>query len=209
LNSAFTAVHQPVAPGGNALRIEALAVRSNAPLARAVAVHGDGFTDYHLTGVDDTSEIFLTEPPVAAVGRYAFVRFAGGAPVAMGLLDGTRIEAGGRCAEVVPGATGTVLAIRNAEAGDAEHALVVDAAVPPRTGRDGEHVVVRLANGMTYGLAVREIRHEETRTIIGLTHRPGLRLTDDSRVAMTHWPRRQADAPLGFHLPAHAWWQAE
>ncbi|MGI5817575.1 MAG: heparinase II/III domain-containing protein [Armatimonadota bacterium] len=98
-------------------------------------------------------------------------------------------------------------AVRNADTGDEEHALVIDAALPERDAFPDERVVVRMPDGMTYGLSVREIRREGDATVIGLEHRAGLRLTEDG-VAMTHWPLRESTGPATVQLPGRGWWEA-
>jgi len=208
LQSTFAAVHQPFAGEAEMLTVERLAVESDDPFATGIAVRGDGFTDYHLATSDPSSAVSVAAPAIEMTGRYAFVRVVDGETVAMGLLDGASLTVEGRELAVSPAATAELREIRNAEAGDAEHALMIDADIPEREAFPGERVMVRLPDGMTYGLAVREIRREDDATVIALEHRSGLRLTEEG-VAMTHWPLNEYAAPALVHLGGQGWWEAE
>ncbi|MFO8078847.1 MAG: heparinase II/III family protein [Armatimonadota bacterium] len=207
LQSTFAAVHRPIG-NSDGLTVERLPVESDDPFAAGIIVRGEGFTDYHLSTSDQASAITAAEPAIEATGRYAFVRVADGETVAMGLLDGEALTVEGRELALSPAATADLRAVRNAEAGDAEHALVIDADLPERAAFPGERVVVRLPDGMTYGLSVREIRREGDATVIALEHRAGVRLTEDG-VAMTHWPLRENPGSATVHLGGQGWWEAE
>lgn len=205
LQSVFTAVHQAYAAGTPALSVARLPVESEDGMAAGVVVRGNGFTDYHLCGTEPTSALRVAAPAIRAVGRYAFIRVIGERVAARGVVDGSALEYEGERLEVAEGATAEVTAVRNAEAGDAENAVVVAAALTPRAGLPDERVIVRFPNGMTYGLAVKAIRREGEASVITLAHRPGFRLLPDGKTAMTHHPMYEWAGRPTLHLPGVGW----
>ncbi len=209
LQSTFTAVHRPVQGGAGGLAVERLEIVSDDPFAVGIAVSGEGFTDYHLSTRDPETAISVPALQIEATGRYAFVRVIDDEPVALGLLDGSALRVAGRELDLSPGGTGEVLEFRNADDGDGENALVVDAQLPEREALTDERVVVHHSDGMTYALAVSELRREGEQTVIALRHRPGLRINADGEVEMTHWPLRTTEGAATWHLPAQGWWQAQ
>lgn len=209
LQSTFTAVHRPVQDGAEGLAVEGLEIVSDDPFAVAVSVSGEGFTDYHLATSDSEAAISVPGHGIEATGRYAFARIVDGELVAMGILDGSQMRVGERELEITPGGIGEVFEFRNADDGDGENALVVDARLPEREAFAGECVVVHHSDGMTYALAVEALRREGERTVIALKHRPGLRTNAEGVVEMTHWPLRTTEGPASWHLPAQGWWEAD
>ena len=206
VQSTFIAVHQAFASGGEQYEVAPLTVESADRWAAGVVVRGNGFVDYHLCGTGPESELRATKPAVRAVGRYAFVRVVDSRPVNLGVADGSVLEWEGVSLPVPREASGEVLAVRNQEAGDAEHALVVSAALAARPARPDERVIVRFGDGLTYGLLVKEIRREGNACVIALQHRPGFRLSANGLQAeQTHWPRRESEGRPTFHLPGVAW----
>ena len=202
LQSTFAAVHQPCATGDERYAVARLAVESTDPWAVGLVVRGKGFADYHLCGSEPESELRAASPSMLATGRYAFVRVVDGRPACLGVADGSMLQCEGVAVPVSGGASGEVLSVRNQEAGDAEHALVVSAALAARPGLPDERVVVQFGDGMTYGLSVKEIRREGNVSVIALHHRPGFRLSADGRqTEQTHWPRHVSSGRPRFHLP--------
>jgi hypothetical protein len=150
--------------------------------------------------------MFAADPPIRAVGRYAFVRVLDGQLASLGICDGSRLVYEEVSLPIPPGVSGEVLSVRNQETGDAEHALVVSERLPTRPGRPGERVIVRFRDGMTYGLAVREIRQEGDVSVIALHHRPGFRVSADGlQTELTHWPARLSQGRPAFYLPGTAY----
>lgn len=205
--STFAAVHQPFAGDGETLTVERLQIESDDPFAVGIVVRGDGFTDYHLSGSTAASAISAAEPAVEAIGRHAFVRVVDGEPVAMGMLDGEALNLEGRALAISDSVDGELRAVRNSETGDAEHALIVDADCAERDGFPDERAIVRFPDGMTYALAVSEIRREGAAAAIALEHRAGVRVLEDG-VAMTHWPLHEYAGAASVHVPGFGWWEA-
>lgn len=210
LASTFAAVHQAYAPGTQRYQVSRLALENPPAGAVGLVVRGRGFTDYHLSGAEPDSAVCAAAPPIRALGRYAFIRTRDGQPVSMGICDGSRLEYQEIRLDAEPGASGEVVGVRNCEAGDTENALVVAAELPARPGKTGECVVVRFPDGMTYGLAVQEIRREGDVSMIALRHRPGFRLSGDgAQTEQTHWPGRLYPGRPTFHLPATSYHAVE
>jgi len=210
LQSTFAAVHQAYAAYDEPYDVTPLAVESTDPLAVGLVVRGKGFTDYHLCGSEPDSELRAVNPPIRAKGRYALVRAIARRSACLGVADGSALEYQGISLPVLQGASGEVLSVRNQEAGDAEHALVVSASLPARQGLPDERVVVRFGDGMTYGLPVKEIRREGTASVIVLHRRPGFRVSADGRqTEQTHWPRRTSIGRPSFHLAPSAFQGAD
>ncbi|MBN2451297.1 MAG: heparinase II/III family protein [Lentisphaeria bacterium] len=201
VQSLFAAVHQACGPGTPRFEAGRLAAQSTDPLAVGVVVRGPGFADYHLSGAAPTTVLTLSQPRIRAVGRYVFVRIQDGRVAATGLADGSALEVEGQALSILPSGDGPVLATRDRGAGDPEDALLTSARLPARNAMPGERVVVRFADGMTYGLAVREIRGAPEGSAIVLHHRPGFTVNTDGSTRMTHHPGRAwAERPV-FHLP--------
>lgn len=206
VESTFAAVHQAYGPGSQRYDVARLSLEDSDSGCVGFVVRGRGFTDYHLSGPEPTSSMSAADPPIRAVGRYAFVRALDGRLAALGICDGSRLLYKEVSLPVPPGVSGEVLSVRNQEAGDAEHALVVSEALPARPGLPGERVIVRFRDGMTYGPAVREIRREGDVSVIALRHRPGFRVSADGlQTELTHWPGRRSSGRPGFHVPGTAY----
>jgi hypothetical protein len=209
LASVFVAVHEPFRDAPQIVQIERLALAEGGPDAVGLVCHGDGFTDYHLCGLDSASRLRAADGLVGATGRYAFVRVRRGRAVRMVLVDGAEVRFGDRVLKAPPPASGTVAGVRRREAGDAEDALLVDAPLPPRPGLVGERVIVEFGDGSSYALAVREIRTERGRSVIALQTRPGFTLSPDGRGAtQTHIPHHVMTGRPRFRLPGVAEWTA-
>jgi hypothetical protein len=209
LSSLFAAVHEPFAVSPQ-LTVERLPLRGAPADAAGMVCRGDGFIDYHLSGLDAGSHLDAAAVPFSMTGRYGFVRTRAGRPVQMVLLDGTRLRFGGQSLTAPAPVSGKVLAVRSREAGAGEDALLVDALLPPRAGRPDERVLVEFGDGSTYALAVRELRQEGGHTVVLLANRPGFSLTADGQTAtQTHIPHRTIRGQPRFRLPQCVAWSAE
>jgi len=209
LASVFVAVHEPFREGPQIVRVERLKLAEGGPDSVGVVCRGDGFTDYHLCGLDAGSRLRADGSRIGATGRYAFVRTQNGRVVRMVLIDGTEVRCGDQVLTAPPAAAGAVVGVRRREAGDTEDSLLVDVPIPPRPGRAGERVIVEFGDGSTYALAVRGIRKEGGQSAILLATRPGFTLADDRRTAtQTHIPHHVMPGPPRFRLPVAAEWPA-
>ncbi|MEW6752510.1 MAG: hypothetical protein AB1505_16210, partial [Candidatus Latescibacterota bacterium] len=203
------AVHEPYQDGPRVARVEPLVLRRGGAGAVGVVCQGDGFRDYHLFGLDAGQRIEVAGAPLEATARYAFVRTAEGQVERMALVDGTQVACGKARLSLPAAPAGTVLAVRRAEAGDGEDALIVDVPIPPRQGQPHERVLVEFGDGSTFGLAVREIRaHAGGQSVIALEHRPAFEVSADGSTAThTHHPHRQMPGRPRFRLANVAGWE--
>ncbi len=200
VTSLFAAIHQAYGPSTPRLEAARIEVETEDPSAVGIVVRGPGFTDYHLSGASPDAILRLTEPAVRSVGRYAFIRLEGQRVTAAGLADGSALDVEGQAWPVRPAAAGEVLATQDRDAGAAEHALLTSVRLPARESLPAEYVVVRFADGMTYGLAVQKIRDEGDGSAIVLRHRPGFTVEPEGTTRMTHHPGREWPARPTFHL---------
>ncbi len=201
LDSIFAAVHLPYQGAPPLQRITRLELEDAPAGAIGLICEGNGFTDYHLCGPDPEGEMKAAGIPLSARARYAFVRTSNDQVTRMALVDGTGVRFGEQEIALPPPASGEILAVHRQEAGDAEDALIVDADLQPRLGLPDERVIVRFGNGMTYGLAISEIRREGENSVIVLTHRPGFKLAEDGEGAvMTYFPHKKSPRRPQFRL---------
>ncbi|MEW6750132.1 MAG: hypothetical protein AB1505_04045 [Candidatus Latescibacterota bacterium] len=209
LHSIFAAVHEPYEGLPRVGRVEPLVLRAGGSEAIGVACEGDGFRDYHLFGAEASQHSQAVGVPLEATARYAFVRTVGDQVERMVLVDGTHLAFGGAELALPPAPAGTVLAVRRAEAGDGEDALIVDVPIPPRHGLPHERVLVEFGDRSTYGLAVHQIRAQAGgQSVIVLEHRPGFALSADGGAAThTHHPHHQMRGRPRFRLVNVAGWE--
>jgi hypothetical protein len=211
LQSIFAAVHEPYKGDPQITSVEPLELREGAAGAIGVVCRGDGFCDYHLFGLDATSQMQATGLPIKATARYAFVRTHQGQVARMLIVDGTELAFGDTTLSAPPAPAGRVLAVRRVEAGNDEDALIVDTPIAPREGKPHERVIVEFGDGSTFGLAVREIRESTgAQSVIVLEHRPGFDLSADGENAtQTHHPHHNMPGQPGFRLTNVAHWERE
>jgi len=201
LESIFAAVHLPYQGAPPLQRITRLELEDGPAGTIGLICEGNGFTDYHLCGPDPEGEMKAAGIPLSATARYAFVRTNNDQVTQMALVDGTEVRFGDQEIALPPAASGEILAVRRQEAGDAEDALVVDAELQSRLGLPDERIIVSFGNGMTYGLAISEIRREGENSVIVLTHRPGFKLAEDGEGAvMTYFPHKKSPGRPQFQL---------
>jgi hypothetical protein len=211
LQSVFAAVHEPYQGDPQITSVEPLELREGAAGAIGVVCRGDGFSDYHLFGLDATSQMQAAGLPIRAMARYAFVRTQQDQVVRMVIVDGTELAFGDTTLSAPPAPAGGVLAVRRVEAGDHEDALMVDTPMAPRKGKLHERVIVEFGDGSTSGLGVREIReYPGGHSLIVLEHRPGFELSTDGRAAtQTHHPHHHLPDRPHFRLANVADWARE
>jgi hypothetical protein len=211
LQSVFAAVHEPYKGNPQITSIEPLELREGSAGIIGVVCRGDGFTDYHLFGLDATSQMQAAGLPLKATARYAFVRTQQGQVARMLIVDGTALTFGDNTLSAPPAPAGGVLAVRRVEAGDHEDALIVDTPIAPRKGKPHERVIVEFGDGSAFGLAVREIREfTGAHSLIVLEHRPGFELSADGGTAtQTHHPHHNMPGRPRFRLANVAEWERE
>ena len=87
LQSVFVAVHEPWQGARRLTRVARLPLENTGAGAAGILCESDGFTDYHLFGLQPDSDLRAAGLPLSATARYAFVRTAAGQPRTMAVVD--------------------------------------------------------------------------------------------------------------------------